>query len=110
MTASSTSTSPRLEQMRKLLERAPNDAFLHYGVAMELKKLSDFTAALGHLARTIEIDPDYLYAYYQQGQILELADRPDDAKPAYDAGIERAKAKGDQKALNELRAARNLLD
>jgi tetratricopeptide (TPR) repeat protein len=110
MTASSSATSPRLEKMRKLLEKAPNDAFLHYGVALELKNLNDFAGALTHLARTLEIDPGYLYAYYQQGQILELADRPDDAKPAYDAGIERAKSVGDQKALNELRAARNLLD
>jgi tetratricopeptide (TPR) repeat protein len=103
-------TSPRLEQVRKLLEKSPRDPFLLYAIALEYKKLGAFPDALTYLQRTLDADPDYLYAYYQQGQILEAQHQPKLAIPAYDEGIRRARAKGDQKALGELQSARELLD
>jgi predicted Zn-dependent protease len=103
-------SSPRAEQLRKLLEKTPGDTFLLYALALELKKLDDKAGALDYLARTITIDPHYHYAYYQQGQILESQGETEAAKAAYDAGIARAGKVGDGKALGELNAARDLLD
>src|SRR4051794_4427797 len=49
--------SERLEKLRAMLEREPNDTFLLYGIAMEHKKLNDAPAALEYLDRVTRIDP-----------------------------------------------------
>lgn len=103
-------SSPRADQLRKLLEKSPSDTFLLYALALELKKLDDKPGALDFLSKTIAVDPHYHYAYYQQGQILETKGDTEAAKAAYDAGIVRARTAGDGKALGELEAARDLLD
>lgn len=103
-------SSPRADQLQKLLEKSPGDPFLLYAFALELKKLNDKPRALDYLARTLAVDPHYHYAYYQQGQILESQGQTEAAKAAYDAGIAQARAAGDGKALGELEAARELLD
>lgn len=95
----------RLEQLRNMLEKSPNDAFLRYAMALELKKSGDLAAALSSLDKTLELDGDYLYAYYQRGQIAEELGDVATAKAAYEAGIRRATAKGDMKALGELKTA-----
>ena len=100
----------RLEQLRKLLEKSPSDAFLLYATALELKKAGDSRGALDHLAKTLAVDADYMYAYYQQGQILKSIGDPAAAIIAYDIGVSRAQKKGDQKALGELRGARDMLE
>jgi tetratricopeptide (TPR) repeat protein len=102
--------SARLAQLRKMLEKSPRDPFLLYGVALELKKAGDLRTALEYLDRTLAIDADYMYAYFQKGQILETVGQPNDVKLAYDAGIKRAQAAGDAKALGELTGAREMLD
>src|SRR3954467_3112655 len=60
----STPTSERLEKLRKMLERDPNDTFLLYGVALEHKKLGDSKTAIEYLDRVIAADPGYCYAYH----------------------------------------------
>lgn len=105
----SSPTSPRLEQVRQLLAKAPKDPFLLYAMALELKKLGALNDALQYLQHTLEVDADYLYAYYQAGQILESQGTESKAIQMYDQGIQRARAKGDAKALSELQAARDLL-
>jgi tetratricopeptide (TPR) repeat protein len=102
--------TPRLTQLRAIESRTPDDPFIRYAIALELLKSKDTDGALDYLARTLAVDADYLYAYYQQGQILEKRGDVPAAKSAYDAGIVRARAKGDNKALSELKAARDFLD
>lgn len=102
--------SKRIEQLRQMLAKTPGDPFLLYGMSLELKKAGDLRGALDYLDRTLALDAGYLYAYYQKGQVLETVGQPDDAKAAYDAGIERARAAGGAKALGELSGARDLLD
>ena len=92
-----------------MLERQPRDAFLLYGVAMEHKKRGDAPQALEYLSRTIEVDPNYCYAYYQQGQVHELAGDTAAARRSYAAGIEAALRTGDEHARSELQAALDLL-
>lgn len=102
--------SARLDQLRKMLERSPQDAFLLYATAIELKNLGSLAEAIGYLDRTLAVDADYLYAYYQKGQILEQQDEPAAAIAAYDLGMTHAKARGDNKAWAELKHAKDLLD
>ncbi|MBC7785697.1 MAG: hypothetical protein H7144_17860 [Burkholderiales bacterium] len=99
----------RLDQLKTLLERTPTDPFLTYGIALEHKKLNETTEAIQWLDRTIGLDVNYCYAYYQKGQILETTGDTDAARSAYLAGIKSAQAAGDAHAQGELQGALDML-
>jgi tetratricopeptide (TPR) repeat protein len=102
-------TVDRMQQLRRMLDKSPDDPFLLYGIAMEHKKLGDAADAIQFFERTIQVDPGYCYAYYQRGQTLEQAGDEDGAKQAYRDGIAAAVKKGDPHARAELEAALDLL-
>ena len=99
----------RLPQLHKMLEKSPDDSFLLYAIALEHKKANEYPQALDYLSRTIGVDPDHAYAYYQVGQTHEQAGEPDKARQAYRDGLAAARRKGDAKALNELQVALDIL-
>jgi tetratricopeptide (TPR) repeat protein len=101
---------PRLDQILKMLEQTPADAFLLYGAALEYKKAGDYSQAVSFLDRTIAIDSAYCYAYYQKGQCLEELDDTLAAATAYRAGIVAARKAGDMKALGELEQALSIIE
>ena len=101
--------SPRLQQLMKMLEREPNDAFLLYGVAMEHKKAERSAEAIEYLRRTITADATYCYAFYQLGQVYEQEGQVADAKKSYEEGISAAIRKGDAHAKSELETALSML-
>jgi len=101
--------SNRLDKLRQLLEKTPGDAFLLYGIGIELKKIPDFAGAVEYFEKTIAVDSKYCYAYYQLGQTHEDAGDPEKAGVAYTRGIAAARGAGDAKALGELQGALDLL-
>ena len=102
--------SDRLTQLRKMLDREPNDTFLLYGLALEYKKAGDLDQALEYLLKVTSIDPGYCYAYHQRGMIYEArADIPS-AKQAYADGIAAATKKGDSHAREEISAALEMIE
>jgi len=104
------STTPRMKQLQQMLEKQPRDAFLLYGMALELKKAQDLQKALEYLHRVIEVDPGYGYAFYQMGQIHEQRGEVDSAKQSYRDGIEAAGRSGDSHAQSELQTALTMLE
>ncbi len=102
--------STRLEQLQKMLEKQPDDAFLLYGIAMEYKKSEQFDEALRLLGRVSEVDPGHGYAWFQKGQIQEAKGDITAAKSAYEAGIAAAQKSGDAHARSELEGALSMLD
>jgi Tfp pilus assembly protein PilF len=94
-----------MSQLRKLLERDPNDTFLIYGLALEYKKAGDLPTAIEHLDRVIALDPGYCYAYHQKGLSFEQAGDLEAARHAYRDGIAAARTKGDEHARGEIEAA-----
>jgi len=101
---------PRLDQLRAMLDKQPNDPFLLYGAALEYKKAGELTAAVEHLDRCLAVDPNYCYAYYQKGQILEQQGDVEGAKAAYRLGVAAAERTSDAKAQGELGQALMFLD
>lgn len=102
-------TSDKLQQLFKMLEREPQDTFLLYGLGMEYRKLGDNEKAIDYFAKVIAIDPNYCYAYYQKGQAHERAGAIDEARQAFQDGIEAAARAKDTKARDELQAALDML-
>ncbi len=95
-----------MQQLQYLLESSPNDAFLLFAVAKEYESVGDEMRALEYYQRLAEADPGYVGLYYHLGKLLEKLDRPEEAKAAYDKGMEVAKIAGDRHAWSELSAAR----
>ena len=102
--------SERLEKLKSMLERQPNDAFLLYGIALEQKKLGQPDEAIAYLDRVIGVDPNYCYAYHQKGLVHESQGEMEAAKAVYRQGIEAAKRSGDAHAGEEIAAALSMIE
>ena len=99
-----------MQQLHKMLQRQPDDPFLLYGMALEHKKVNDLPAALDWLRKVVEKDPNYCYAYYQRGQVHEMAGDTAAAVKSYREGIEAAARSGDAHARSELEAALSMVE
>lgn len=99
----------RLAALRALLQNDPKNRLIRYGLAMELANGGDLEGAVGEFRALIETDPDYAYAYFHCGQVLEKLDRPDDARETYRQGIEAAGRAGDSHARGEIQGALDIL-
>lgn len=102
--------SDRLEQLIAFFEADPTDAFAAYAIALEYLKRDDAEQGLAWLDRTLGIDPDYIYAYFQKGQALALAERLDEAKQVLRAGINAAQRTGDAHGQSELETLLDTLE
>lgn len=92
-----------------MLEKSPEDAFLLYGMALELKNRARPDDALRYLERVVAADSGYCYAYYQVGQIHEDNGAIEEAKVAYRRGVEAADRVNDARARAEIAAALDVL-
>lgn len=100
---------PRLEALRMMVEQDPSNRLARYGLAMELAGLGDLEGSVAQFRALIAAHPDYAYAYFHCGQVLEKLDRTDEARQTYAQGIEAAARSGDDHARSELQGALDLL-
>jgi tetratricopeptide (TPR) repeat protein len=92
----------RLEQIRKMLVSEPRDVFLNFGLAMEYVKLGQLDEAIRQFKYVNEIDPDYVPAYFQQGNALVTQGKLHEASAVLRQGIEVAERLGDHHAAAEM--------
>jgi len=92
----------RIEQLKKLLESDPDDVFLMFGLAMEYRKADQPEEALAEFKKINSKDPNYVPAYFMQGQTLIALGRRDEAKDVLQRGIEVAKSVNDPHAVAEM--------
>ena len=102
--------TPRMRQLRQMLQRQPDDPFLLYGMAMEYKKADQPDKALEYFGEVLRRDPNYCYAYYQRAQVHEALGDAEAAKRALREGLEAADRTGDGHARSEIEAALALLE
>ncbi len=95
---------PTLDQLLRVLETSPDDAFILYGIAMEHAKLGDHQAALPYFDRALEADPANPYHYFHKARSLEATGDIDKARATLALGLERAKASSDAQAISETAA------
>lgn len=93
----------RIEKLQELLEKDPNDTFALFAMAMEYIGKENHAVALEYLTKLLEVDPDYISAYYQKAQLhLKLAQK-DLAKQTIEDGIPRAVDAGQLHARDKLK-------
>ena len=100
----------RIELLIRFLEEDPADDFSSYALALEYVKISKISEAILLLEQLLQRNPDYLAAYYQLGKFFELQRNFDKASNAFTKGMEIARKQNDQKTLNELQSALDLLE
>ena len=81
------------------------DAFAYYGLAMEYRKEGRVADALATFDKLKAKDPGYVPMYLMAGQTLVDANRSQEARAWFEAGIEAARQKHDSHALGELESA-----
>ncbi len=101
--------SDRLEQLVRFFEADPNDAFTAYAIALEHGKAERTDEALQWLDRTIALDADFAYAYFQKAKRLIGRGQTEQARAELQAGIAAAERSGDEKAQRELSELLNTL-
>ncbi len=92
----------RREKIEALLAETPDDVFLNYSLAMECTKVGEVEDARKAFATCRELDPNYVPAYFQEGQLLAGQDQIAEAQAILNEGIAVARAVGDDHALGEM--------
>ena len=100
----------RMEMLKQYLADDPNDDFSEYALALEFEKEGNRESALMHLQQVLNRNADYLAAYYQCGRMYEAEKDFVMAAAMYEKGMAVAKLQENQKTLNELRTALEMLD
>jgi Flp pilus assembly protein TadD len=91
-----------LRNFERLLAEGKDGALLRFGLGNEYLRCGDSAAAVEHLRRAVELDPDYSAAWKMLGKALNAAGRADEARAAWNDGIAAAQRKGDKQALREM--------
>lgn len=92
----------RLEKLQALLKTDPTDAFLNFGLAMELAKGGRFDESLAQFDRVQQLDPHYIAAYFQKGRTLLSMGETERARSELNRGISAATESGDMHARGEM--------
>jgi Flp pilus assembly protein TadD len=87
-------TSDRVAGLLKMLERSPDDARVHFGLALEYEKAGQWEDARARLSRYLELTEDEGNAWGRLGHALRQLGRSDEARAAYARGIEVASRHG----------------
>jgi len=95
----------RISQIIEMLKSNPADSFLQHALALEYIKKGDDMAARSIFEEVLTRDAGYIGSYYHLAGLLERNGETDLAIQWYKRGMEAAKAAGEQKTYNELRAA-----
>ncbi len=99
---SSTSEPSRRQRIEALLEQEPEDPFLQYSLAMELRKEGRHEEALQWFDRLQRRQPPYVPAFFMAGQLLAQLGRTSQAQAVLEQGIREAQAQGDHHAAGEM--------
>ncbi len=92
----------RREKLQAMLTQNPKDAFLAYGLAIEIQKEGDESGAIEQFRQVITDHPDYQAAYFQLGQMLASLGRVDEARQTVESGVLAARRMGDSHAAAEM--------
>lgn len=100
----------RIDTIRKLLEKSPDDTFLIYSLGMEHLSVDQPAEALGRFERVLALDPKYLAAYPQASKALRALGRRDDAAEMLRRGMAAAQQAGDPHAKDNMRLQLDALE
>ncbi len=94
--------SQRRQQIETMLDDDPQDSFLRYALAMELRKEGDLTTSIERMRTLIDGDPPFVPAFLMSAQQLVELRRIDEASAILRDGIQQARNQGETHAAAEM--------
>mgnify|MGYP002737247508 CR=1 FL=1 len=82
--------NPRIDALRKMMERSPNDPRLRFGLALEYEKAERWEQVAQELREYLALTEDEGNGWGRLGNALRMLGRDDEAQDAYRKGIEAA--------------------
>jgi Tfp pilus assembly protein PilF len=92
----------RRKQLEAMLQDDPHDAFLRYGLALELAGAGDTPNALVQLEMLLAHTPEYVPAYLQAGKLSMELGRDEAARHFFSKGVLQAQQQGNAHAAEEM--------
>jgi Flp pilus assembly protein TadD len=93
--------NPRIEALRKMVEKRPDDPRFRFGLALEFEKMQEWENAAAELRRYLDLTEDEGNAWGRLGNALRQLGRDDEARAAYQTGIEYANRHGHPSMAHE---------
>lgn len=93
----------RLDQLRRLLQRNPDNALGQYNLGVELDRAGEAAAAAEALRRAVALNPNYTAAFRDLGRVLAKRGLRDEALEAYREGLRSAERTGEIQTAKEIR-------
>lgn len=100
----------RIEMLISMLGSEPRDLFTNYALGVEYAADARSAEAEAQFKKVLDLDPDYIAAYYQLGKLFEARENTATALDFYRLGLEKARLKKDNKAINEFGEAVFMLE
>jgi len=95
-----------IDQFEAMLQAGQDSPLLRYGLGNEYLKTGHVDAAIDHLRRAVEQDPEYSAAWKVLGKAYVQTGRLAEAIQAFESGISVAEKRGDLQAVKEMRVFR----
>jgi Flp pilus assembly protein TadD len=95
-------TDNRLEQLRLIAEREPDDEVAQYGFGKACLNNGLLEEAISALTRATQLNPGYSAAYRDLGRALSEAGRVHDSIRTLRSGIRVAQEQGDLQTVREM--------
>ena len=89
--------------LETMLASGQDNALLRFTLGSAFIKHNKYEQAVEHLAKSVELDPDYSAAWKAYGRALAESGQAEAAITAYEKGIIVAEGKGDIQAAKEMR-------
>jgi len=100
----------RIDMLLAMLEKEPDDIFLNYALGTEYVGELDVIQAEFQFKKVLQMEPNYIAAYYQLGKLFESQLKNADALHFFKLGLEKAKEAKNNKAVNEFGEAIFMLE
>ena len=103
-------TKTRRQQIEEMLAEAPDDAELHYMLAMEHVSAGDDAGAVACFHKLLGVAPTYAPGYHQGGRALHRLGRIAEARAMLERGIPIAIQHGNSHAAGEMQELIDMLE
>lgn len=94
----------RLNHLKSVLEQDPRNTFARYALGMEYSSAGETDAALQEFRTLLEVDANYANAFFMGAQVLQHADRIEEAVQWLRDGIACAHRVGNRHAESEMQS------
>lgn len=91
----------RIATLQSLVDQDPEDVFSLYALGLEYLE-SDNQRSQTYFTRVLDLEPNYVAAYFQLGKLYAAAADEGEARHWLELGMNVASQVGDQHALEEM--------